>query len=130
MSDLLIATRDSAMGMAGPAPLVERGARHQAERRRTIDPPGVHYAAGARSTTAEVETAKRRRSRAAKRYLSSFPVRRSRRARHYVDRPLRHVVVIRTTRARRLADVRKVIRGIRAGIDSVMELRGGTAARW
>jgi acetyl-CoA carboxylase carboxyltransferase component len=115
MSDLLIATRDSAMGMAGP-PLVEAalGIKLKPEE---IGPPEVHYAAGAVDVLVDGEA---EAIEAARRYLS------------YFGPPLPpgeapDPAALRTLvpdNPRRAYDVRRVIRGI-ADIDSVMELRGG-----
>lgn len=115
MSDLLIATRDSAMGMAGP-PLVEAalGLKLKPEE---IGPPEVHYAAGAVDVLVDGEA---EAIEAARRYLS------------YFGPPLPSgeapdAAALRTLvpdNPRRAYDVRRVIRGI-ADVDSVMELRGG-----
>lgn len=115
MSDVLIATRDSAMGMAGP-PLVEAalGIKLKPEE---IGPPDVHYAAGSVDILVEDEA---EAVEAAKRYLSYFgPPLPAGEAPDPLA--LRNLV---PDNPRRAYDVRKVIRGI-ADIDSVMELRGG-----
>lgn len=115
MSDVLIATRDSAMGMAGP-PLVEAalGIKLKPEE---IGPPDIHYAAGVVDVLVEDEA---EAVEVAKRYLSYFgPPRPSGEA----PDPAALCNIV-PDNPRRAYDVRKVIRGI-ADIDSVMELRGG-----
>lgn len=115
MSDLLIATRDSTMGMAGP-PLVEAalGVKLKPEE---IGPSDVHYAAGAIDILVEDES---EAVETAKRYLSYFgPPLPSGAAPD--PAALRDLV---PDNPRRAYDMRRVIRGI-ADVDSVMELRGG-----
>lgn len=115
MCDVLIATRDSTMGMAGP-PLVEAalGVRLKPEE---IGPSDVHYAAGAIDILVEDEAEAIEK---AKRYLSYFgPPLPSGEA--PAPAALRGLV---PDNPRRAYDVRKAIRGI-ADIDSVLELRGG-----
>ncbi|TXL81918.1 hypothetical protein FHP25_02300 [Vineibacter terrae] len=115
MCDVLIATRNSTMGMAGP-PLVEAalGVRLKPEE---IGPSDVHHASGAIDILVEDEAEAVEK---AKRYLSYFgPPRPSGEAPDPTS--LRSLV---PDNPRRAYDVRKAIRGI-ADIDSVMELRGG-----
>ena len=115
MSDVLIATRDSAMGMAGP-PLVEAalGLKLTPEE---IGPSDVHFASGAIDILVEDEAEAVEK---AKRYLAYFGP--SQPARETPDQTLLRDLV--PDNPRRAYDVRRVIQGL-ADKGSVQELRGG-----
>jgi acetyl-CoA carboxylase carboxyltransferase component len=116
MCDVLIATKDSAMGMAGP-PLVEAalGLKLTPEE---IGPSDVHFAAGSIDILVEDEAEAIDR---AKRYLAYFgpPAPPPGEA---PDQALLRGLV--PENPRRAYDVRRVIQGL-ADKDSVQELRGG-----
>ena len=115
MCDVLIATRASAMGMAGP-PLVEAalGLKLAPEE---IGPSDVHFAAGAIDILVEDETEAVEK---AKRYLGYFGP--AEPAGEAPDQTLLRGLV--PENPRRAYDVRRVIAGL-ADKDSVQELRGG-----
>ena len=115
MCDVLIATKDSAMGMAGP-PLVEAalGLKLTPEE---IGPSDVHFAAGAIDILVEDEAEAIDK---AKRYLAYFgpPLAPG----EAPDQTLLRGLV--PDNPRRAYDVRRVINGL-ADVGSVQELRGG-----
>lgn len=115
MCDVLIATRDSAMGMAGP-PLVEAalGLKLTPEE---IGPSEVHFAAGAIDILVEDEAEAVEKAR---RYLAYFGPPQP--AGEAPDQALLRGLV--PDNPRRAYDVRRVVQGL-ADLGSVQELRGG-----
>ena len=116
MCDVLIATKDSAMGMAGP-PLVEAalGVKLTPEE---IGPASVHVASGVIDVLVEDEA---EAIAVAQQVSRLFRRPDARRARRPTARRLRDVV---PDNPRRAYNVRKVIDGI-ADIGSVLELKAG-----
>jgi acetyl-CoA carboxylase carboxyltransferase component len=115
LSDVLIATQDSAMGMAGP-PLVEAalGIKYTPEE---IGPASVHWASGVIDILVKDEA---EAITAAQKYLSYFGAPQAGGEAHD-QTPLRAIV---PENPRRAYDVRKVIQTL-ADKDSVLELKAG-----
>lgn len=116
MCDVLIATRDSSMGMAGP-PLVEAalGVKLTPEE---IGPADVHFASGVIDILVDDEA---QAIAAAKKYLAYFSGRPATAGPAPDTRALRDLV---PENPRRAYNVRKAIEGI-ADVGSILELKAG-----